>query len=115
MIRGTLLSMVAFGLAAMLWVAQCSGPRPVVVGPAQIHAPDQPGSAYHVEARIRNEGPGHGEARATFRLIDGTSGEAYQKDVDVELEPGETARVVAEIAAPPAAYRSQVEVKYPPE
>jgi hypothetical protein len=114
MLRVGLLSILAVVLAT-LWVSQCSGPKPSVVGSARVEAPQQPGDPYRVEASIRNDGPGHGEARVTFRLIDAGAGAAYQKDEPVELERGETARVVVEIPAPPGDYAADVDVQYPPE
>jgi len=60
-------------------------------------------------------GPGHGQIRVRFRLIDDAGDASYQKDEAVELERGETMRVVVEIPAPPATYRSEVEAEYPPD
>jgi hypothetical protein len=87
----------------------------VVIGSPRVAGPDQPGEPYRVEATIRNAGPGHGEARVTFRLVEAASGEAYQRDEQVQLEPGETASVVVEIAAPPGSYAAKVDAQYPPE
>jgi hypothetical protein len=113
--RGILLSILGLSAAAALWVAQCSGPKPVLVEPARVEAPDQPGDPYKVTATVRNTGPGHGQVRVTFRLIDDDADAAYQKDESVQLERGETTHVIVEIPAPPATYRAEVEAEYPPE
>jgi hypothetical protein len=105
---------VAFVLAAVLWVSQCSGPRPSVVGQPRVTAPEQPGDPYRVEGTIRNDGPGHGEVRLSFRLIDKASGEAYQKEDELQLEGGQTARAVVEMPAPPGDYAAEIEAQYPP-
>src|SRR5215208_4023872 len=109
-----IIGLVVFGMVMALWVTQCSGPRPVVVGEPMVRAPDQPGEPYQVEARITNEGPGHGEVRVIVRLENRSTGQAYQKDETLELDRGEDARVVVEINAPPADYAPHVQVEYPP-
>jgi hypothetical protein len=114
MLRTIVAPVAAFILAAVLWVSQCSGPKPSVVGRPRVAVPEQPGDPYRVEGTIRNDGPGHGEVRVSFRLIDRASGEAYQKDDDVQLERGETARASVEIPAPPADYEAEIEAQYPP-
>ena len=114
MLRGIVVPVVVFIVAAGLWVSQCSGPRPSVVGSPRVVAPQQPGDTYKVETTIRNDGPGHGQARVTVRLKDTASGEAYSRDQGVELERGETARVVVELAAPLGSYEPEVEAEYPP-
>jgi len=108
------LPILAFVVAAVLWVSQCSGPKPMLVGSPQVEPPDQPGDPYRVRTTVRNSGPGHGEVRVTVRLIDSASGEAYQKDDTLQLQPSETARVVVEIPAPPSDYEPDVEVESPP-
>jgi hypothetical protein len=115
MVRTVLLPVLGFAIVAGLWVSQCSGPKPTVVDGAHIEAPEQPGDPYKLNATIRNDGPGHGEVRVTFRLIDAASDAAFQKGEHVQLERNETARVVVEISAPPATYRSEVVADYPPE
>src|SRR4051794_37840314 len=69
-LRTVLLSIGGFAIVSTLWVLQCSGPQPTTVGAPLVQAPDQPGDPYKVEATVRNDGPGHGEARVLFRLID---------------------------------------------
>ena len=114
MVRSVTLIVLAYGIAAALWVSQCSGPKPVVVGTPDVEAPEQPGYLYRVTAIVRNDGVGHGEAKATFRLLEKSSGQAYQQETSVQLDRGETARVVVEIPAPPGSYEPDVEVEYPP-
>ncbi|SRR6266508_5567303 len=97
-----------------LWVSQCSGPRPELVGAPVVQPPDQPGEAYHVQAVVRNAGPGHGEVQVVARLRDRATGRSYQHDETAQLEPGEQAGIVVEIFAPPGDYEPQVEVVYPP-
>jgi hypothetical protein len=114
MLRAIAAPIVAFALVAVLWVSQCSGPKPSVTGPARVTAPEQPGDAYRVEGTIRNDGPGHGDVRVSFKLIDRASGEAYEKDDEVHLERGDTVRVAVEMPAPPADYAAEIEAEYPP-
>ncbi len=98
----------------VLWVTQCSGPRPEVVGSPQLRAPESPGQPYVVDARVRNGGPGHGQVQVTARLRDTATGQAYQRDEQVQLEPGEDARVAIEVQAPLGEYQPDLEVTYPP-
>ena len=114
MLRSIAFSILGFVAASALWVSQCSGPKPVFIGAPRVDSPQQPGDPYRVEATIRNEGLGHGEARVTFRLVDQASHEAYLKDEPIQLERGETAHVIVEILAPPADYQPRVDVEYPP-
>jgi len=97
-----------------LWINRCSGPRAEVVGPPIVRAPQAPGEAYHVEATVRNAGPGHGEVQVTVRLRDRASGRGYESEQTAQLEAGEQVSVVAEIFAQPGTYEPQVEVSYPP-
>ena len=111
-----LLGLLVVGAVVVgLWVNQCSGPRPELVGNPTVRAPDRPGDAYHVEATVRNSGPGHGEVQVIFRLRDRATGRLYQRDETAQLDRGEQANVVAEIFAPPAEYEPEVDVQYPPE
>jgi len=114
MLRAVLMPMAALAVVAVLWVNQCSGPQPHVVGAARLEEPAQRGDPYRVGVTIRNDGKGHGEVRVTARLVDKGSGQDYQRDEPVQLDNGETARVVVEVPAPPGDYDPQVEVKYPP-
>jgi hypothetical protein len=107
-------SVVIVVIAIGLWVSECSGPRPVVVGDPIVRRPAQAGQAYEVEATVANTGPGHGEVQVTFRLRDTSSGRAYERLEAAELEPDERTRVVAEFNVPEADYTSEVEVQYPP-
>jgi len=102
------------GLAVVVvaWVAQCSGPLPIVEA-QEMEEPEQPGDPYRVVAVVRNAGPGHGEIRVTFRLRDAGSGAAYAEERTIELERGDTIRVVAELHAPPRAYQAEVDAAYP--
>jgi hypothetical protein len=113
-LRAMVVPIATFAVLAVLWVTQCSGPRPTVIGAPQVQAPARPGDPLRVQATVRNDGPGHGEVRVTFRLRDPASGEAYQDDETVQLDRGETARVVGEIRAPPGSYEPEVQVEYPP-
>src|SRR5689334_6177664 len=114
MLRTIVLAVVAFALSAVLWVSQCSGPRPIVVGAPRVQAPVQPGDKYTVETTIRNQGKGHGEVHVTVRLISEDSPAVYQQDESVQLQENEEVRSVVEIPAPPGTYDPQVEVEYPP-
>lgn len=110
--RPLAIGLVAAALTALLWVANCSGPRPALEG-TRLREPEQPGDAYRLEASVRNAGPGHGEVSVLFRLVDPISGDAYEEQKQVQLERGETTRVVAEIMAPLGTYEPKVEVEYP--
>ncbi|HEV8192635.1 MAG TPA: hypothetical protein VGP82_14310, partial [Ktedonobacterales bacterium] len=44
----------------VLWVVNCSGPRPTA-SQVRVQAPSQQGDPYHVTALVGNEGPGHGQ------------------------------------------------------
>jgi hypothetical protein len=105
---------VAVCAALALWVARCSGPQPEVVGSASVTPPAQPGQPYVVAATVVNHGPGHGQVEVTFRLKDAATGQVYQRQEQVNLEPGEQSRVVGSIAAPEGSYAPEVEVQYPP-
>lgn len=101
-------------VVAVLWASQCSGPRPALVGTPELEAPEQPGDPYTIRAAVRNDGPGQGDVRVLYRLRDAATGQAYQKNESLTLDRGETAGVVMEIPAPPAAYQAEVELEYPP-
>jgi hypothetical protein len=105
--------LVAVALAAM-WVSQCSGPRPELVGSPAVRPPAQPGQAYRVEATVRNAGPGHGQVQVVVRLRDRATGRSYQRNDTAQLESGEQTSVVVEIFAPPGDYEPNIEVSYPP-
>jgi hypothetical protein len=107
-------SVVVAVVAVGLWVTQCSGPRPVVVGDPMLRAPVQEGQPYEVEATVANTGPGHGQVQVTFRLRDTSNGRAYERLEEAALEPGERTRVVAEFNVAEADYTPEVEVQYPP-
>jgi hypothetical protein len=98
---------------AMLLIAGCAGPRPRVEE-VVLHPPATPGEPYRVEAVVRNTGRGNGEVRVLFHLTSVT-GERFAEEKDVDLGAGETARVVAEISAPPGAYIPEAQAQYPPD
>ena len=104
------------GLAAILtvlWVMNCSGPQPSVSN-VRLIEPSNQGAPYRIESLIQNEGRGHGQVAVKFRLRDRTTEQTIQEDRKAVLEPGETARVSAEIQAPPGDYAPEVEAEYPP-
>jgi hypothetical protein len=104
------------GLAAALlalWVANCSGPRPAV-SDVRLVPPAGEGAPYRVEALVRNTGRGHGEVVVEVRLRDASSGVVIQKEEQVALDAGETARVISEIPAPRGSYTPEVNAVYPP-
>lgn len=100
-------------VAAVLWVAQCSGPRPVVED-VRLEPPTVADGPYRVEANVTNAGRGHGEVAVTIKLQDQASGRTFQTDRKLDLEDHETTRVIADIPAPPATYTPTVEALYPP-
>ena len=107
-------TVIAFCAAVGLWVAQCSGPRPEVMGSPTVTPPAQPGQPYVVAATIANHGPGHGQVEVTLRLKDVATGQLYQQQEQLNLESGEQSRVVTSIFAPVASYTPEVQVQYPP-
>jgi hypothetical protein len=108
---GTVLAVAA---AFVLWVANCSGPQPVIVGAPSVTPPTQAGQPYQVASTVANHGTGHGQVEVTFRLKNAATGEVYQRQEQVVLEADEQARVVANIPAPEGSYEPDVEVEYPP-
>ena len=107
-----LLAAVAVVVGA-LWVLQCSGPRSVALE-THLMEPSAPGAPYRIEALVHNEGPGHGQVNVIFRLRHLQAGWTVQEERPVSLEAGESARVVADLSAPPGPYAPEVEVEYPP-
>ena len=104
------------GMAAALvalWVANCSGPRPAV-SDVRLVSPAGEGAPYRVEALVRNTGRGHGEVVVEVRLRDTASGAVMQKEEQVTLDAGETARVISDVPAPPGSYTPEVQAVYPP-
>jgi hypothetical protein len=100
-------------LAGVLWVSNCSGPRPEV-GDVRLTAPTGEGSPYRLETTVHNRGPGHGQVVVTFRLRDPATGRTVQSEERIVLDRGETSLVTTEILAPPAAYESEAEAEFPP-
>ncbi len=96
-----------------LWVVNCSGPRPEVVGKRLIEPPGL-NESYRAEADIRNSGWGHGQVRVQFLIRDTSEGRSYSAEQKVELESDEEILATAEIPAPPGTYELQVKVSYPP-
>ncbi|MFN8534830.1 MAG: hypothetical protein U0556_14935 [Dehalococcoidia bacterium] len=112
---GKAIGMVVLSLvaAALLWVVNCSGPRPEVRD-VRLQAPESDGAPYRIEVEIANPWRGHGQAAVTIRLIDTDRGLTVIEQRKIALEPDEQTVLVAEIAAPPGRYTPQVEVRYPP-
>jgi|GEM_PF-1231756 hypothetical protein len=107
---------LGIGLAAVLtvlWVLNCSGPRPRVLD-VRLTTPPVEGAAYTVEAVIRNPSHGHGEVDVIFRLRSRATGLTIQESRRADLRPGETTLVRAQIVAPRDSYEPEVEVNYPP-
>jgi hypothetical protein len=100
-------------VAGVLWVSSCSGPRPEV-GDVSLAAPSEEGAPYRMTATVHNQGHGHGQVVVTFRLRDPATDRTVQQEEQIVLSGGQTAVVTTEILAPPAAYKSEVEVEYPP-
>jgi hypothetical protein len=97
----------------VLWVSECTGPRPVV-GDVRLDPPASEGAPYRVEASVTNTGRGHGEVAVTIRLRDESSDRSVQTDRRIELDEHETTRIIADIVAPTATYTPDVEAIYPP-
>jgi hypothetical protein len=111
--KWTLLAGVGVVALAVLWVVNCSGPRPAV-SDVSVSPPSAPGAPHRVQATVRNQGPGHGQVSVSVRLVDPAAQQTYQEDRKLALEAHETTRLVAEIHAPPGDYVPRVEVEYPP-
>ncbi len=112
--NGRVVALLGGGVALMaLWVANCSGPRPAV-SDVRLVPPAGEGAPYRVEALVRNTGRGHGEVVVAVRLRDTVSGAVVQKEEQVTLDAGETARVISEIPAPRGSYTPEVSAVYPP-
>src|SRR5581483_6795938 len=105
------LSLLLTVLAIAFWVAECTGPRPVV-GDVRLLPPAAEGAPYRVEASITNAGRGHGEVAVTVRLRDEASGRTVQTDKRIELDEHESTRIVADVPAPVATYVPNVEALY---
>jgi hypothetical protein len=114
-LRDVVLPLLGLCLLLAVWIAQCSGPTPELVGQPRVIAPEDTGQPYLVEATVRNMGRGHGEARVTLRLVDTSSGDAFQQQEPVDLQNGETVRVSAEFHVPAGNYTARAEVQYPPQ
>jgi hypothetical protein len=97
----------------VFWVAECTGPRPVV-GEVRLDPPATDGAPYRVEANVTNTGRGHGEVAVTIRLRDAASGQSIQTDRRIELDEHETTHIIADMVAPTATYTPAVEAIYPP-
>lgn len=100
-------------LIPVLWVVNCSGPRPVV-SRLRLQSPRSPGGPYQVQALVHNDSPGHGQVAITFRLLNTATGHTIEQDQKVTLQSGETSLVSARITAPPATYTPEVDASYPP-
>jgi hypothetical protein len=102
-----------FSVAAVLWVMNCSGPRPLVTE-VSVARPSDGSSLHRVAAVLRNQAGGAGEVQVTVRLRDRTTGQTVQRQETVSLTGAEVTRLVLPIEAPPGDYAPEVEVQYPP-
>lgn len=98
---------------ASLWVANCSGPQPVVTA-VEVAEPASLGQPYQVVAQVANRGPGHGEVHLLVRLRDRATGAVFQRQEQVVLEEDETARVIVPFTVPTGQYDADVQAEYPP-
>jgi hypothetical protein len=96
-----------------LWVVNCSGPRPTVTH-ALLIPPRTTAGLYEAQALVHNDGPGHGQVDVTFRLRNTVTGQTVQTESRVDLQSGETSRVIVRIPAPPGSYTLDVAASYPP-
>ena len=111
-VRLGLLVLLTAALTAW-WVAECSGPRPVV-GDVRLLSPTVEGGPYRVEASVTNASRGHGEVAVTIKIQDQASGRTIQTDRKLDLDEHESTRIIADIVAPPGTYVPTVEAVYPP-
>ena len=112
-IGGALGGLALVAALVVLWVFNCSGPRPSV-SDVRLIEPRSAGDPYRLEATVRNDGRGHGQVDLIFQLRDRASGRVVQEEQKAILEPDETTLAVAEILAPPGDYTPEVEAQYPP-
>lgn len=100
-------------MVGVLWVQNCTGPRPVVSG-VDVLPPVTAGGPYRVSARVRNDGPGEGQTAVTFRLRDRRSGQTYEEQKNVTLASRDQVTVLAEFAVGEGDYEPGAEAQYPP-
>src|SRR5262245_6268235 len=111
--RSFLVGLAGTIIAFVLWILNCSGPKPELAD-VRVKPPAGEGQPYQVEATVQNAGLGHGQINVVARLRDKSSGQTYQEGKLVQLEEHEVTRVTAEIQAPPGSYEPEVELEYPP-
>ncbi len=112
MMRRVLASFGVAALAIVLWILNCTGPKPVVES-ARVVPPAADGQPYRVEATIRNTWRGQGEVTVNVQLRDRATGHTVQQHEQVMLDPWATVIVVSEIQAPKAEYVPLVSAEYP--
>ena len=99
--------------AAVLWVAQCTGPKPQVAD-VRLQEPQSESDPYVVLATLHNTWRGQGEVRVTARLRDSGTGTSYEKEAQATLNGRESVAVAIEIHAPRGHYTPDVQAEYPP-
>jgi hypothetical protein len=107
------LSLIGFVVVSMVWLLQCSGPRPVVQA-VTVHEPAQPGLPYQVEVQVRNNWRGGGQLQVQAELRDRASDRRYQGQQNATIKSMESMNVLVEVDALPGDYEPHVEVEYPP-
>jgi hypothetical protein len=99
--------------AGVLWVGNCSGPRPEVAD-VTVEASESPDHAYRISVVIINKGRNGGEVTVLFELVSREDGRVTRARENIEIEANETLTVSTEISAPPGAYDARAKVDYPP-
>lgn len=97
--------LVAALLVVLFVTLGCLGPKPVLQGEPVVEPPEQGSDQpFRVEAVIKNQGPGAGEAEVEVSLTNKQTGEFIAKDSEqVDLQPEETVHVLIEVQLPPSA------------
>lgn len=103
------------GMAAVLvvlWVVNCSGPRPEVTG-VELREPEQEGDPYVALATIRNRMRGPGEVRVEVSLR-GEDGRVFSKSETTEIGGHGELTLTFEFPLPEGEYKATADVSYPP-
>ena len=100
---------------ALLALAACGGPRPVVDG-VELRPPKQDGQPYLLVVTLRNASGGQGQVTVSARIT-GANGQvaASEEQHTASLSPHEVERLTIDVQpAAPGPYTVEVKASYPP-
>ena len=100
---------IALGIAVML--AGCAGPRVTTADVCVVPGPTA--GQQRVQATLTNRG-GDGEVKANVRLHSSATDRIYVATRTVAMKGHDRVELVVDVAAPPGAYRPEVEIEFPP-